>query len=146
MRGIAHRLTRNVTNPKPDKRSHDWDCAKEWKEGEIFYVRPARDGRGESIDRGGVNSVHNKYKSVESARYDALRPALEQLSNAAKDVQIVIREMDYGESSVPEMMLTGLVRSGKVTLAELAEAYEAEQKHEDDEYNAQQAARGQKEE
>lgn len=117
----AYRLTKDVMNPKPDRRSKDWHKREWWSEGERVLVDRKDDGRWEVLPCDYKwPTLHGLSSGREEdlPRWMALAPALEETPAELSEV------LSYNHIQALEV-LEELISSGAVTKAKVNEAVHA---------------------
>lgn len=120
--GMVVELTRDVTNPKPDRRStRQFASDVVWKQGERLLVRNL-DYLGLETGRGSVSHIHLGFEQL----VDAAEPVDPDFHSVMLAINGTSRYMDYSYS-----ILEVLVRAGKISLQDIKDA--ARKSDEDDE-------------
>lgn len=142
----AYVLKEDVKNPRPWKGRSDWLSQPVWKKGTrfiIFSCGPEDGSRPVAtylrcVDRGGdsvkLAVAGEAYDEVEDPRWCAVvhrvLPRLEPVDDPELALDVAGREQGY-EALFNGYALAGLLRSGKLTIAEVVAAYKAEDAFQD---------------
>lgn len=120
--GEVFRLTKEVKNPKPDRRSNTVWALEVWPAGSLWRVVPAHEHTVEVLYMLGH---HGRIPANDTAQYNALRPHLEPVGmlRSATGVNVesrnTLRAFFMLAESDPKAILTYLWYKGRVTLEEL---------------------------
>jgi hypothetical protein len=129
-----YRLTRDVVNPKPDRRQrYDWKAQPMWQAGALFYVRTETHEVFNDVTPLVVTTICTGPYDSDRTRLDDVRiaeiiPALEPVP--VDSVAMLLHYNEHvevsaaGDGFLPEAMQL-LVDSGKLTLDDVREALRA---------------------
>jgi hypothetical protein len=114
-----YKLSRDVQNPKPDRRSKDWDKISSWPAGTLIYVRAQEYGSSIEFVQSRWPTLHSIGPGC-SEQYEAIGAALVPVEETYKRLlhRLSVRDTYW--------LLKRLVTSGKVTLADIELAADEE--------------------
>jgi hypothetical protein len=113
-------LSRDVKNPKPDRRSKDWDKLATWPAGARVYVREVGNQIGEpatviEFTQSQWPSLH-RIPPYQTEQYAAIAEALTPTDETFKGL---LHRLDICDTY---WILKALVRSGKISHADIEQA------------------------
>lgn len=123
--GGVYVLTRDVTNPGPDRRStRNWTCYPVWKSGGTYVATRRRYKDDPGFERIELQLwCNHDYMTSNTDGFAALVAALEPAPRTFRTVMFSINRTPNTDSA--HVILQTLVLQGKVTLDDLDAAYRA---------------------